>query len=696
MHERGPEGPRPSSPPCGMPPGGHRKLCGRVLPPLSVVPGRTPLPAPRGHRRWGPWPTLLLAALLLSSFGAMGDLFHPGPTAAPGVADRTSTSPFPSPSLSASIFAPSPFSSHSPSTTGAGCPIQGLVQPAIRPTSALATLGAGGLSAHSVDPKAVPNSGFEFNVTGFAMPLAGSGSFLLTEQEVVADQILAMGLFANSTLTGSGTIPFWAVIDNTTGHFISCGYTFNLPPTVGQNVPFQALNTGGRTWEVLYKGLPFGGSNNITMNGTQSTWTGGVGVVTLANWNGTAWAPSLVQMPFTMRVLTASGWYLPHPVAATWNGTGPAAWGEAGTVQQGYLAPGALDLGTSVPVVTNGTLLWSSSAPTPLAVSVSTTSTSLVGGATTALSVRATAAGVPISGLSVVLSTSGGGSFSPALPWATSPQGYANGSYRAPLVSSPASVQLSANVGNGLFQGTGQTTVQVSPTIAVLTVTLSGTQVAPGALVNLTVSVKSGSQGIAGLNLTFVASVGGGGFSPAAPWVTDTNGVATGTYQAPQTSGPVEITFTLQSVGFSGSSTAWLNVTGGPSGSTSSGTNWGIVGVDVALALILLVLVALYARSRNPRPSGSSSRTPKGSAADEEEEPSEEEGPQAGGEGGSSFAPSSSQAVVRRGSEARRDPSTAQQCPGCGASLHDVEGRFCPKCGAPLSATGKIASQTNE
>lgn len=625
------------------------------------------LPGPRRLRRGG----LAVAAVVLFALLMV----------APGVLSR---SPGQSPTLvrESPSGLPAPLTASRPSASPAvGCPITGLVPPSLDHRRSVVAGGTGGLSAHSVDPRAVPNTGFEFNVTGYAMPSGGSGSFLLTEQETVADQILAMGLFANSTLTATGTVPFWAVIDNSTGHFISCGYTFNAPPTPGQNVQFQALNIGGRTWEVLYRGQPFSGSNNITMNGTQSTWTGGVGVVTLANWNGTAWAPSDLALPVSMRVLTQGGWYLAHPVAASWNGTAPPTWGEAGSAQRGYLAPGALDIGTSVPTVTNGTELWTSAAPTPLVVTMATGSTSLQGGGSSSLSVRALAAGVAIPGLSVALASSGGGTFSPALPWNLSAQGYANGTYTAPLVSSPVSVVLSASVGNGQFQGTGQLTVAVAPTVATVALTLSSSQVAEGGIVNVTVTVRAGTQGISGVNLSFTASVGGGAFSPIAPWVTDLNGAVKGSYVAPPTSGPVQLVFSIESVGFSGRAYAWLNVTGSGGGSPSSPWDGAAMAIDVALAAVLVVLVALYARARSHPSRRMGDAESAGSSA-------EAPGPAAGEEG-----------VVRAPAEdtasSERAPSTSRSCPGCGASLHEVDGRFCPRCGAPIATTGKFASQTD-
>ncbi len=641
----------------------------------------------RGPLRAGA-PVLLVLAMLLLTFSVPG-VTAPGSSVASAL---SATSPVGGPD-----HGEAPRVTASPSRALGSCPIPGLMAPLSHRTvgPSAATAGTGGLSAHSVDPLAVPNSGFEFNLSGYSMPIVGSGSFLLTEQEVIADQILTMGLFANYSLTPSGPIPFWLVVDNTTGHFISCGYNTG-PISQNESVSFQAVNTGNRTWEVLYQGalFPYPGSNNITLNGSEATWTGGIGVVSLGTWTGSPWVPSMVDLPLTMRVRTSANptapWYLPRPVVVSWNGTVPPAWGEAGAAQRGYLAPGALELGTSVPVVTNGTALWTTAAPTPLSVTLNATPGSVSGGATVAIALRAVAAGVPISGLTVYLGSTAGGTFTPALPWTTDAQGKAQGNYSAPLVSSPQTTWINASVGNGLFQGSASSAVQVSPTTLALTVSLSSTTAAPGGTVNVTLRVLHGSQGVPRVNVTFSASVGGGAFVPASPWVSDAQGEVLATYTVPSTPGEVVLSFSVAQTGYSGSAQAFLNVTGS-SGSGGAGSYLPMEEAGVVVVVLAFLIALLYLRGRASRRNieddepaaapaeGTRKTTVPGSkkaspstktsrAATEEKGPKEPE-------------ERSPKPASAPGAEPSSKPLA---CPACGASLVGVRRRFCPKCGAPL------------
>lgn len=565
------------------------------------------------------------------------------------------------------------------------CPISNVEAPRALSRSPRNGPGTGGLSAHSVDPAAVPNSGFEFNVTGYSMPASGSGSFLLTEQETIGNQVLAMGLFANSSLPLVGVFPFWALVDNATGLFVSCGYSVTSV-TANRTVSFQALNTQGRTWEVLVNGagLPDGSpSNNITLNASEATWTGGIGVVSLDNWTSTPWLPALVNLPYTMRVLTGHGWYLPHPVVASWNGTVAPAWGEAGTLQLGYLAPGALEVGTSVAPVGNGTEIWATAAPTRLTVTLNATPTSLDGGATVALVLRAVAAGLPMAGMTVTLASDSGGTFVPASPWLTNGAGIAQGNFTSPLVASTTTVVVSATVGNAFFQGFTNCSITVAPTPLSVAVSASSVKVAEGGTVNLTVEVRRGTEGIPGVNLTFSASVGGGVFAPTPPWVTGPNGKATGTYQAPSQEGALAITFTIALTGYSGSGTLWLNVTG-PSTTSSSGSSpWLTAVVGAVVLVVVVLLLVLYVRSRR-RPSLPAPEERSG------------EGPEPGdrevvAEGGSGAKASKGSSVGSLGKGTTRAGPT---CSACGTSVEGAKGRFCPSCGAPLAGGEALAPST--
>lgn len=609
---------------------------------------------------------LVLLLLPLLSFSTVSG--HPVPTSF--LPAGSSLSPG-----TTGAHAPRPAGPHAPA---GNCPVTSLAPRLARVGSSSPT-EAGVYSAHSVDPSAVPNSGFEYNVTGYSLPATspeGNGTFELDEQESIADQILLMGFIGIENETGTAPYPFWAVLANQTGKVLNCGYLAAIPPP-GAVLPFVAQNVGGRTWTVTYRGATFDGSNNITMNGTQATWTGGIGVVSVASWAGTPWVPSVVTLPWTMRVFTSNGWYLPHPVASSWDGTVSPAWGEAGTAQEGYLAPGELQVGTSIAPVANGTELWTSAAPTPLAVTLNASSTALAGGEISEIVLRATADGVPIAGLGATVSASAGGTFSPAVPWTTDAAGVAIGNFTAPLVSVLTTENLSATVGNGLYQGFATRELTVAPTTLLVSVSISRSVVGPSGLVNVTLRTMLGGVGVPGVNLTLSADVGGGAFSPLAPWVTGSRGYLNGTYEAPSATGAVRLFFQVEKTGYSGSATVWLNVSG-PSVTSGSGTLSEEETVGAVAVVVVVLLAALLVSLRRRRAEPAVAPAPpneEGSEAESPAETAEEE----------DSAPEEPTAKVPA-AEAK-GPPTEVVCAGCGRAREEGDGRFCPACGAPYQVS---------
>lgn len=574
-------------------------------------------------------------------------------------------------------------------TTTSGCPIASAAPLAhalgLSPSAAPSYGEDGGLYAHSVDPQAVPNTGFTFNLTAYKLPVPApnvNDSFLLSEEEEIGDTVLLMGFISVGQFAPS-LLPFWAVLSNVTKQFTTCGYE-PYAPSPGTVVSFQAVHLWENDWEVLYRGSPivYSGvpsSDNITLSYDQANFTGAIGVVTLANWTGNdPWLPAYANLTGAMEVLTSNGWYLPHPVVSTWNGsTGGPFWGEGGPLQLPFLAPGGLEIGVSVPVVANGTVLWDTAAPTPLLVSVTASPSHLSGGALSTITVEATATDhTPIAGLGVLLSFAGGGSFAPAPPWTTNSAGIAVGNFTAPIVSALLNSSITAEVSSSLYQGTGSTPVVVAPTTLTVTVTVQPGAVAEGGTVNVTARATLGGSPLRGptVDLDFAASVGGGAFSPLGAWVVNAQGYANGTYQAPHTAGTVVLTFTVSLTGYGGAGSVELNVTGSAPSSKGTTLLEEEVGAGVAVVLVVLVLLALMKRGRSP-------------STDE-------------GEDGVEAEKATPTAEVPASSAKKSKSPTAeaavQTCPGCGKEIALPDERFCPSCGAPVRKRSGPAAKVVE
>lgn len=516
--------------------------------------------------------------------------------------------------------------------------------------------GSGGaLAARSADPRAVPNRGFATNLTMFLMPspVPKNATFLVLSEEVVGTTLLAMGLVALSTL-GPYPLPFWAVLDNTTGALVTCGVG-SYSPTPGTPLDFRAEETNGTTWSVTMNGSPFGGSTSIPLNASEATWTGGIALVSLAAYNGTAWVPGAVDLPQALTVLTATPYYLPSPVTAFWTGRAGASWGQAGTAQNVSLPLGALQVGSSLAFTPNGTVLWQRPAPVPANVTVSVSPSTVPGGARAEVSARVTHGGRPLSGLALAWNSSSGGSFGPAPP--TDAGGWSNTSFVAPVLKSTATVQLTATLTGTASAGGGSVNVTVLSSQGI-NVTLTAQAVPssgpPGE--NLTVTLRAavgtalgGSVPLPPLQISVGTSPAGAEIIPQSPWLTNASGVAVGHLLLPAAPGTLELTFQLVSPGYRGRATLNLTVAPVPpvqGPSRLSSPEEGVVVLGVAAVLVLGAVTWGLRRRRTAR----SSRKP----------------------------PTS--------------PGPLTACPGCGAPVPTPAPRFCPACGVPLPGTREGSS----
>ncbi len=542
---------------------------------------------------------------------------------------------------------------------GLGAPVGGT--PAVSPATSSCPVSAssavdlgnlsgsgGALAAHSGDPRAVPNRGFATNLTMFLMPspVPKNATFLVLSEEVVGTTVLAMGLIALTPL-GPYPLPFWAVLDNTTGSVVTCGVG-SYSPTPGTPLDFRAQQTNGTTWSVTLNGSPFAGSSSIPLSASEATWTGGIALVSLAAYNQTAWVPATVDLPEALTVATDVPYYLPSPVTAFWTGRAPAAWGQAGNAQNASLPLGALEVGSALAFTPNGTVLWQRPAPTPADVTVSVAPSTVAGGGSVAVAAQVTLATGPLSGQGLAWNSSFGGSFGPAPP--TNAQGWSNTTFLAPVLRTTGPVELTATLTGTVYAGAGRANVTVLSSQGI-NVTLMVQAASPSGLpgANITVTLRAtqgpgGNGALPPLTILLKSSAPGLLVSPLAPWHTNASGVAVGYVILPGSSGPLELTFRVATPGYRGTATLNLTVEGLGMPRVSAGLSALEEETLVGGILAVVVLLAVTWEVRRRRRTRSS-----------------------------------------RGPAPPTGPPTV--CPGCGSPLPTPAPRFCPSCGVPVPGT---------
>lgn len=531
--------------------------------------------------------------------------------------------------------------------------------------------------ANSTDPGAVPNTGLEMNLTVPTLPSRSPSevaTFFLSAGEVVGSYLFLLGILANSTTPG-GVTPGVVIVNNATGALVAEGFSSTAAP--GTSLLFQASALSGTsTWVFHLNGQPFSGTTSYNLGATTATWTDGIGVGSSGQWTGSAWAPSNITLPQALLVQQDGSWNLPHPVVSRWAGTTTPTWGMIGDAQSQSLAPGEIAVGSDVPLLTNGTALWTSAAATPATVAVTVTPTSCSSGGSVAISAHVSAGGVSLVGQSVNFSSSNGGTFTMAGP--SSSSGWSNTTFTAPSVGITTNLTLTATVANPSYVGSGSATLTVQgalPGSATVAVTLASSQVGVGHRVALKVHVTGGGNSLGNVSLGLAASPGGGAFSPFAPWTTDAAGWAYGNYTAPSAGTVVTLWVNITTTGMEGSGSARLTLTGG--GTSNPGSSGTSTDEVVAVVFIALVIVGLLILARRRRPT-----------APAEDETEEESTP-------ATKAPAAKASKAEPAAPAAKTTKTPAAkpgtCPACGAALPDPAATFCPGCGLPVKSARTMA-----
>jgi|GEM_PF-4017953 hypothetical protein len=446
------------------------------------------------------------------------------------------------------------------------------------------------------------NLGLTLDLTAFRLALEAPSvpaAFEIAASDPLGTEDVVIGLFASSNLTGGASIPFWALVSASTDGLIAGGYSPSAPPSDTPLV-IVANETQGDRWEFLLNGVPFPGSSEPVLGRNRSEpgvspW---VAIASIGSSVGPVLPDPITLEPSLIQVRSSSGWNLPGPAVGLWNGTQTPVWGIAGSRQNASLVPGAVEWAPSLPVLPNGTVLWTGSAPSPVNVSLALSPLTVQGGSPVAYQIRVSRGGQGIAGARDWLASSLEGGFLEG-SGVTNATGGIAGTFSTSNVPNPVNDTFTVIVMGTAIWGWDSASVTLDPsTVAVsVMVLLSRTQAPPRTPVPLEVRLVRGGEPVPGVPLTAQASVGGGGFTyPEVPWKTNPEGFAYANYTTPPTTGPVTLTVTpLNGSGVSGYGQASLTVGSVPHSSPIIG---GAVVLGVLVVILLAAVLVLLRRSR--------------------------------------------------------------------------------------------------
>ncbi len=328
-----------------------------------------------------------------------------------------------------------------------------------RPDAMAAAGGQGRLIVNSTDPAIVPNTGLRTNITEYlAYPFSANSAFQVGAEETIGNYVAVFGIFQNDQ---TFPVPFFSVFSNLTDATVHLAYWSNLTLVGGASYEFELTLDRGTNWTLTLNGALFGGNASAAtydFRTTAATWRGGVSFSEVALYAGAPTTPSLLTIPLSLAVLRPAGWYLPQEarayMVADQNG-----WGAEGRLQNGTLAPGELRTGQAIPILANGTDLWTGG---PVAVSLGLgLSATTVTGTTDLIATLSVfgSGGTPLPGVSVYLTDRAGATFAPRSVL-TNGTGFGRSILGAPNVSAPTTDLVIATV--TLFGYYGEVGVELS------------------------------------------------------------------------------------------------------------------------------------------------------------------------------------------------------------------------------------------
>jgi hypothetical protein len=444
------------------------------------------------------------------------------------------------------------------------------------------------VQVNSADPAMAPNGGLEMNVTAYNPPeLPPTSSFQVSAVDVVGGDQAVFGIFENTTIP---PIAFYAVFSNSTHRELWLQYWYNLPLVPGEGYDFALQYASGGNWSFTVDGVPF--DDNATLatydfGSSVATWGGGESFTELALYAGDPYAPPTVSVPLAMATWTAGAWRLPTSGYATSDGSLPFQWGMAGHLQRTELAPGEILSGPYVATAPTNLSLWDTG-PIPVSVAVSVSPRQAVAGTGVSISATVSLAGYgPLAGVPVTTRDMGGGLVSPEQA-VTGTEGNATQLLLAPNVSLAGEDSVLSMVALLGFNGSGNTTVYVTPA-AQVTVQGPGTlTVLPNGVATVSFHVEDlAGHAVVGVPVSFTVN-GTAGLDPPLVY-SDAAGEASTTVQVPGSVGVFTLTASVLSGGYWGSARVTVRV---QARTAAPAPVWPVY---VALAIVAGLLVALGA-----------------------------------------------------------------------------------------------------
>lgn len=471
-------------------------------------------------------------------------------------------------------------------------------------------------------------SGISANVTTFTMPAYHGNGSAAIDVAVNLDtrgETISVGMEANSTMNDSLVYADATIFNTTT--YASYGFALGSSLPVGSLTNLAIVPSEGNTWACYVDG-------EMLLNSTLPAMSGALVVNTtiLTAWNGTSWLPEEVFMPQAMELRTHSGWVLPQPVYAYAEPLGARPFDIAGELQNPSLAPGEFVAGTNATSSFDGGTvikLWGTAQTTHAALDGAVSPSEITGGQNLSVSWRTTnATGSPIVGAQVMFWSNLGGVVGDAV---SNYAGWANCSYSTIVVQQVEIIYLNASLEAASYYGWGSLTAKLFPVKPIpLTVSLTPHIItgASSGMVEIVVLVRQNANPVAGVGLLPEASVGGGVFSPPAPWVTNSVGYLYMNYTVPDIHGNVTVWVNVSNLGYSGSGNLTIVVNSGhtqPGATSPMSGLWPYVVGGVLAAVVVVILVVLFARKRGAKeeaePSTDESAEPSSDAKEPNKKP---------------------------------------------------------------------------
>jgi hypothetical protein len=455
------------------------------------------------------------------------------------------------------------------------------------------------LRATNNDSGAAPNLGAETNITDFEpVPMPAHAAFQANGEMVVGACQAVFGIFENWTLDPTA---FFEIFNNTTDASVRLLLWPGYVLTPGTGYGFSFVWVGGTSWRAEVDGVPFADSTNdstVDCGVAQSRWAGALTFSEVAQFPTTGFAPPNVTAGLAFATLVGGAWRLSTGAFFSGFGVLPGPWGMEGRLQHPTLAPDEVVTGPAVPVLANGTSLWTGGAvPVALTISVSNGSVP-ASSADTVVAQLNTTTGVPLAGVPLGFSDTAGGTFGPSVT-STGPTGRASTGWLSPNGSRAVTARLTATVRLPGYLANASVSVQVGASVELTVSAPASVTLAPSGSVEIVFRTtnRTGAP-VAGALVEFSASSAVGSVTPVSA-TSDAAGNASTTFLAARTVGSATLTARVQGPGEWGVASVRVDVVAPPASLLQRVEPF--LPDILAAAAIGAIAVGLFVYARRPR-----------------------------------------------------------------------------------------------